>query len=856
MSSIAEFDQSYYLSNNADVVVAISQGHFANALDHYNRFGGKELRQPNATFNPSYYAINNADVLNAVSSGVFANVFAHFQAFGESENRAPSVDYASFDSAAYLEANADVAAAVTAGSFSSALDHFLQFGQNEGRTGSGVAESVANTGSTFTLTTGIDSLTGTVNNDTFTANQNTVANGGTFNVTDTIDGGAGTDTLTLINEQAAQASSATISNIENLNYRPVVAGGDLDMDDFVGVTALTIDRLTGATDVSNVATTSATTFKSTAADGNTTFTYKASGVTGASDAASVVFNGVTDGAELDFAGAVETMNVSTTGAASRFDKLVFDGGTTTLTIAADEALTVDDNLTATAITSLTVTGDSLVTLTPALANTAITIDSSAQTAGGLRVTTGNPGDTNGTVVDLTVTGGAGSDRVVLTGTDVGDDLSVTMGAGNDRVTIGGLVMDASDTIDGGDGTDTLAMSDQAALTTATIARMSNFESLLLSDDNDGATDTFNTELITGLQSVSIGADNAGDGYVLTNVSSTVATDITISATQAVAPNIGLKDAATVGQIDNLTIKIDDGATGDNTITLADLTSANVENINIDLSAGDNLTFTAATGLTGLTTMTVTGSGDFNITSGALALNGNASVDASAITGTGTFDFTNSTTNGLAIKGSATKNNTITGSQRADAITGGTGTDALTTTAGATTDTFDMVDDGVSDNVNYAALAGRVNVTNFDAGTDGTAEDLINVSANTVDGGEVVITAAAAAAAITNDRTFVIEQTVGGAAALRSGGTATLATADFTAGTLTNVAAYLSERFTHTSNTTAADTAAFIVMNNGTNSYAYAFSESGTANTTIDANELTLVGVYTDAIIRDEDIFQS
>ena len=78
MSASAQFDTGYYLTNNADVVVAISQGHFANALDHYNQFGGKELRQPNSTFNPNYYAINNPDVLNAVSTGTFANVFTPF----------------------------------------------------------------------------------------------------------------------------------------------------------------------------------------------------------------------------------------------------------------------------------------------------------------------------------------------------------------------------------------------------------------------------------------------------------------------------------------------------------------------------------------------------------------------------------------------------------------------------------------------------------------------------------------------------------------------------------------------------------------------------------------------------------
>ena len=60
MSASAIFDENFYLTNNADVVVAISQGFFSSALQHFNLFGGKELRAPNATFNPNYYAINNA----------------------------------------------------------------------------------------------------------------------------------------------------------------------------------------------------------------------------------------------------------------------------------------------------------------------------------------------------------------------------------------------------------------------------------------------------------------------------------------------------------------------------------------------------------------------------------------------------------------------------------------------------------------------------------------------------------------------------------------------------------------------------------------------------------------------------
>ena len=82
MSTSAAFDQSFYLSNNTDVLIAISQGIFTSAQQHYDLFGGKELRDPNADFNATYYAALN--VLNAVAAGV-SNVFSHYQAFGEIE---------------------------------------------------------------------------------------------------------------------------------------------------------------------------------------------------------------------------------------------------------------------------------------------------------------------------------------------------------------------------------------------------------------------------------------------------------------------------------------------------------------------------------------------------------------------------------------------------------------------------------------------------------------------------------------------------------------------------------------------------------------------------------------------------
>ena len=263
MSSSANFDANFYLTNNADVTLAISQGHFANALDHFNQFGGKELRAPNATFDPSYYAINNSDVLNAVSAGVFPNVFAHFQAFGESENRAPTSAFAGFDAAGYLAANADVAAAVTAGSFTSALDHFIQFGQNEARSGAGITGgSTGIAGSSFTLTTGADvagktsASTNSIASDfrfTDAANETIEADIGTLNATDTLLDGSSTDNDAMNITLNGNSNTFTANRIETLNVNMAAGTPVLDMTNVTNSTNINVSgTIAGTIDEINV----------------------------------------------------------------------------------------------------------------------------------------------------------------------------------------------------------------------------------------------------------------------------------------------------------------------------------------------------------------------------------------------------------------------------------------------------------------------------------------------------------------------------------------------------------------------------------------------------------------------------
>lgn len=524
-----------------------------------------------------------------------------------------------------------------------------------------------------------------------------------------------------------------------------------------------------------------------------------------------------------------TVTVNSVGAANTIGTLDLDTATalTGLTINATTNLTASLAADYATSSKLTISGTAtLVDLSGATLSANIaTVDASGMTAGGASVILG--------ANTATFTGGTGADTVSL----------------------GGLVFNTTGTVNGGAGTDIFVIQDAAQLTSTTAAKITNMEVLRLADDNDGALDTFDASLISGLTGIQLNADSAGDGYSITNMSATLAGAVTIRATQAVGPTFAVTGASTVGQIDTLSIAIDDGASTAGTVTVANVNAAGVENITFANS--ETFTLSSATGLGAMTKMTITGAGNSSITTGALALNVNSTIDASASTGTFTIDASAGTANGLAIKGSSTKANTITGTNQDDAITGGTGVDTVKNQANAATDsdTVDFVSDSSADVFEITTLTGKTTISNFDVATTTTTEDLVNVSNDNADGAEVQITAAAAQAAIATDTTYVIEQTVGAAASLRTGGTATLAAADFTATTLTNLATFLSERFTG-DNDTVADEFAVIVLNNGTNSYIYAYADSTTANTTIDAGELTLIGVVNSAVLNAGDVFQT
>ncbi|GAB4405649.1 MAG: S-layer protein RsaA [Rhodoferax sp.] len=105
-------------------------------------------------------------------------------------------------------------------------------------------------GQTYTLTTGVDTVAGTSGNDTINAVIDNSTPATTFSALDSIDGGAGTDTLKISAiADFAIPSGATVTNVENVQIADVAkvgkfsedGSGDLDLSTlFGGVSNLTV----------------------------------------------------------------------------------------------------------------------------------------------------------------------------------------------------------------------------------------------------------------------------------------------------------------------------------------------------------------------------------------------------------------------------------------------------------------------------------------------------------------------------------------------------------------------------------------------------------------------------------------
>lgn len=456
------FDATFYMTERPDVLTAyvkagaevgtgMNWAQFAE--QHYNDFGWKEGYNPNAIFVTKEYLAANTDVLDA---GV--NPFQHYLQFGAYEMRAPSdsfISFEDFDWETYLAANSDLtdAGIETA---EEAYGHFVVYGQFEDRPGAPVVEDPATKGETYNLTIGVDEYTGTAKNDTFNAVPVNAANSDkatTLNAWDSIDGGAGVDTLNIYTDKGTAAGEfnttqqGTVKNIEiiNIHNKEGAVFADtagIDASKFEGSTEIWQHNF--ATDVNKVGSQTVG-FRNSALNDS-----DAHAVTAADGAKSlsVALDKVASGFELELAGKdVTTLNISGSIVANA-DKTpgaleFFDLGTKVTTL----------NLAMTSGADIALHSDAVSDFTKIKA-----LNASASTGDLIVEIEGyNGGSPAATLALESLTLGSGKDTLKFDAAGFSKDVSIDTGAGADKIEVILKASKSAISVAGNAGADTFTL---------------------------------------------------------------------------------------------------------------------------------------------------------------------------------------------------------------------------------------------------------------------------------------------------------------------------------------------------------------------------------------------------------------
>lgn len=599
-----------------------------------------------------------------------------------------------------------------------ALDHFSGDAAISGSTGVTGGSTTTTSGSSFTLTTGTDNITGAAGNDSINGVlQAAGASGSTVAPGDVVTGGTGTDTLT-ISVAGELGANYTLSAVSTSGVEKVLLSNfdthttnsntvDASLMDGVTTLGLSASSAEGDTTFSNVKASVGAEMRNGAAD--LTLSYVSTVLAGTADTQNVTVATVTAGTFT--ANGAETIAVTTE-----------TSGSTLTNVASDT------------LTKVTVAGNQALTLTTAV--TANTIDASTL-SGALTVTAGANAAQK-------ITGGTGNDVI---------DMSTQLGSG--------------DTVAGGTGTDTLKASVGnataqvgTAVSKGVLYNVSGFEVIDIASTHDsatldltGVTGVTNAVAAANVKTVTATGDTAntaaevitftlnGTTYTTASVSftsTTAATDAaaasaalatkinTISGFTAVDGTGSLTVTSTTGEAVELAITAGSAATATyavsnyNDVTFSNLAAGTA----VDIYSGDAVTASLADAsgtadALSINLKTVSGDKGFNHSVGTVTANNIETINLSA---NGMTNF-KVTTVGALTGNAATKLN-ITGDSDVT-ISAFTGSTALATIDGSTS---------TGDLSLAAAPAAKDQSIKTGSGNDTIAMGAYLTNADTIDGG--------------------------------------------------------------------------------------------------------------------------
>lgn len=671
------------------------EGYYA----HFVQFGAAEDVAPNAYFDADeYYAAKAkqyyeeelkqeftgseyqiATVKTLINAAGY-NAWTHYQQFGSAEGVNPSN---AFDASDYCAAKAEAMNNAgqkapdgtdwTAESIAKAIDdagmsvleHYLTYaGTGEGEVAAGSTYPVAddeqvvlpNPGETFTLTAGVDNLVGTAGDDIFSA-VNDDADKPVFGAFDSIDGGAGNDTLNITDTATAAAgefsfpADFSMKSVENVTIATTGAI-NIDLSDNADVVSIKGDArgtanstvtASGNTDVAltvagaatatvdggkAVSVTAGTGATKVTGDSLTSVTIKGGG------AATIDNDDVKDGSGkgttltsvvLDSVNAATTIkadgltDVTVKGATEKANTVTITNSTEdhSLTVHVDgtgykadgtEAQTtiVDANATSMTVeasgekSSLALTGSAKLENLTITGDAALTLK--ANDLDTLKTIDGSAangalilGDLNAATVDVQT--GSGNDSFTIKATD---KVTVDAGAGNDVVTLGAAIA-AGSSIDLGAGDDTL-------LSASGSVAASTKDATTVIDGGDG------------FDSVSASLINAGNAAQFHNFE---ALDITAKVTgfdfdlltNSAIEALTLSGSNSEATINNVAAGVDLRVSGNNTamttINVKDAASGDADAFSVTLNETADAAATAQLTVNGIENLTVeaTGAGD-------------------------------------------------------------------------------------------------------------------------------------------------------------------------------------------------------------------------------------------------------
>jgi len=653
------------------------------------------------------------------------------------------------------------------------------------------AAAVGTPGSSFVLTTGIDALVGTGNNDTFTGVYNGAgATSNTLNAGDSIDGGAGVDTLkvivTSIAAGGAPLAGVAITNVEKLSVQNI--GGNaavVNVAPIAGVTTVTSLNSTSAVNFQNLATgTEVIVSGSGANQGAVTFNQAT-----VTDAVKVTLNGGVTGVNVAsvnaitglIAGTATSAAINSTGGANS-GTLTLTGGTGTLT-------------------SLSVNADSSLNATLAAGDFAA-LGAALTVTGGAAVNLGS----NGVFKTIDASANAGGLTVGLNALTS----SFKGGAGADFLT-GTAKVAATAVIDGGAGVNTVAAT---LINSSNAAVFKNFQVLDLTGAGAGSTatapNTLDASLLTGstITGVSLsGAQGGAGAFILSNlVENAGGFNVNVTGNSAGSLTLGFTAASVAGTADvlNYNFNAANGINGN----AGTVTSNGIETINISSKGGVGSVNSLTVVDNAVKSIVVTG--DHQLTLNVSAQTGTStltSIDASATTG-GALITVNAATDAQGVAGNGIQSAlTIKGGSGVDTITvatsAGVGSVGAIVTTGAGNDTINVaaataqLTNGVTQFTTITDFA-KGDVLAFGAGTTGTAAIKVDASVATSLASALTTafsTAAGSAAGAVSwfnygGDTYVVDHVTGGAAlnatdvVVKLSGTLDLSHATLAAGNLT------------------------------------------------------------------------